>query len=123
MNDLIQKLQTVEEEIATEKGPLNLFAVMEREDLFNRWDLLIAASWARFDEKTLNYVSDRLKRHLEPEEMTLLARIVILDATEDPVRAITESYDVEHGPIQFTEAARFGLPVNHGYIFTSRPAA
>ena len=51
------------------------------------------------------------------------ARIVILDATENPVRAINESYNVEHGQIELNDPARFGLPVKHGYIITSRRAA
>ncbi len=55
--------------------------------------------------------------------MTLLARIVILPATEDPVRSINASYDIEHGQLEINEPARFGLPVKHGYIITSRRAA
>lgn len=123
MNQLTDKLKQVERDIANEKGQFNLFALLEREDLTDRWDLVIAAPWARHDEPTLRYIVDTLKRHLEPSEMTVLARIVILPANEDPVRALNDSYSVEHGSIELNDPERFGLPVKYGYIITSRRAA
>ena len=123
MNELAEKVAVVEKQIALEKGPLNLFALLEREDLADRWDLVVSAPWARADKATLRYVAESVKRHLSPEDMISLARIVILPAGEDPVRAINNSYEVEHGQIELSEPARFGLPVKHGYIITSRRAA
>jgi hypothetical protein len=123
MNQLTDKVRLVERDIAEEKGQFNLFALLEREDLSDRWDLVMSAPWAKQEESTLRYIVDVLKRHLEPSDMTFLARIVILDATRDPVRAINENYSVEHGRIELNDPAQFGLPVKHGYIITSRRAA
>ncbi len=97
MNDLTEKLGALEQELARERGPLNLFALLEREDLADRWDLVVSASWAKEDEPTLRYLAGAVQRHLAPEEVTLLSRIVILEANENPVRAINETYDIEHG--------------------------
>jgi len=123
MNTLAEKVSLVEADIAKEKGSLNLFALLEREDLHNRWDLVISAPWARHDQATLGYVADVIKRHLAPKEMTLLARMVILPADEDPVLSLNASFDVEHGQLELNNPGRFGLPVKHGYIITSRSAA
>lgn len=123
MNQLTAKVRKVEQEMAREKGPLNLFALLEREDVVDRWDLVVSASWARQDEATLRYITETIRRHLAPSEMTLLARVVVLDAAQDPVRAITETYDVEHGQMELDDPEAFGLPVKHGYIITSRRAA
>jgi hypothetical protein len=123
MNQLTEKVSKVEQDIATERGPLNLFALLEREDLSDRWDLVVSASWAEQDETTLRYLSAAIKRHLTPADMTLLSRVVVLDAHENPVRAINESYQVEHGRVELIDAESFGLPVKHGYIITSRRAA
>jgi hypothetical protein len=123
MNELTDKVRNVERDIAQEKGQFNLFALLEREDLVDRWDLVIAAPWAKHDEPTLRYVVTALKRHLDSSDMTSLARVVVLEANEDPVRSINGSYDVEHGRVELNDPARFGLPVKHGYIITSRPAA
>jgi len=123
MSELVTKLVDIEQDIAHDKGALNLFALLEREDLSNRWDLVVSGSWAKQDETTLRYLADALKRCLTPAEMILLARIVVLPASEDPVRAITESYQVEHGQVVLSDPENFGLPVKHGYIITSRRAA
>jgi len=123
MSDLTNKVGQVERDIADEKGQFNLFALLEREDLADRWDLVIAAPWAKHDEGTLRYVVEMLKRHLNASDMTFLARIVVLEATEDPVRAINDSFSVEHGHLELNDPVRFGLPVKHGYIITSRRAA
>jgi hypothetical protein len=123
MNQLPNKLQLVERDVANDKGALNLFAVLEREDLAGRWDLVVSAPWAKEDEGTLRYLTDALKRRLDAAEMTLLSRVVVLRATENPVLALNETFDVEHGHIEVNEPARFGLPVKHGYIITSRRAA
>src|SRR5689334_23983567 len=100
MNELTDKVRQVESDIAKEKGQFNLFALLEREDLADRWDLVIAAPWAKHDEVTLRYIVEMLKRHLNATDMTLLARIVILEANEDPVRAINDSFSVEHGHLE-----------------------
>jgi len=123
MKEMTRKLRQVEQELSNEKGPLNLFALFEREDLTDLWDLVVSAPWARHDLETLRYINDVLKRHLVGEDMVRLARIVILRAAEDPVRAITEEYDVEHGQGEFAELSRFNMPIKHGYIFTARRAA
>jgi hypothetical protein len=124
MNQLMAKIREVEQDIAREKGPLNLCALLEREDLpFDRWDLVISAPWARHDEGTLRYLAETLGRHLVPDEMTLLARFVILDANEEPVTTITDSYQLEHELVELHHLESLGLPLQHGYIITSRPAA
>lgn len=122
MNTLAKKVRSVEADIAKEKGPLNLFALFEREDI-NRWDLVISAPWAGHNHETLKYIAGVIKRHLAPEEMTLLARMVILPADEDPVLSLNASFDVEHGQLELNNPSRFGLPVKYGYIITSRSAA
>jgi len=123
MSELTDKVRSVERDMAEAKGQFNLFALLEREDLADRWDLVIAAPWAKHDESTLRYVVEMLKRRLNATDMTLLARIVILEATEDPVRAINDSFSVEHGRLELNDPERFGLPVKHGYIITSLRAA
>lgn len=101
---------------------MNLFALFQREDI-NRWDLVISAPWAKHDMETLGYVADVIKRHLTPQEMVMLARMVILPADEDPVLTLNAKFDVEHGEIEVNHPSRFGLPAKYGYIFTSRSAA
>lgn len=123
MDRLPEKIRRVEEDISREKGSLNLFALFEREDVWDLWDVVISAPWARRDLETYGYLSDILKRHLTTEELMRVARTVVLPASEEPVLSINEVYDVEHGEVEMSRPARFGLPVKFGYIITSRRAA
>ena len=123
MRELTAKIRDVELEIAQQKGALNLFAFFERDDLHDRWDVVVSAPWAKHDEPTLRYVADVLKKHLLPSEMVRLSRIVVLQPEEDPVKSLTEVYDVEHGQERLTAPEEFDLPVRRGYIITARRAA
>jgi hypothetical protein len=123
MNKLTEKIKEVEREIAASKGPLNLFAFFEREGLHDRWDVVVAAPWAKDDEPTGRYLVEVLKKHFLPSEMIHLSRVVILEPDEDPVKSLTEAYQVEHGQIRLTDPEDFNLPVKRGYIITARRAA
>lgn len=124
MNELTEKIAQVEAEISKERGPFKLFAIFEREDLFNRWDVVISARWAGVDkQESLNYLSAELKRVLNPADLTAVSRIVMLQPSDEPVRAITDAIDVEHGRVEIDETNQFGLPIRHGYVITSKRAA
>ncbi len=123
MNQLAAKVRKVEQDIARDRGSLNLFALLEREDLSDRWDLVVSAPWARQDEPTIRYLTDIIKQNLSPSDMTLLSRVVVLDAGQDPVKAINEHYQVEHGQVELSDPGSYDLPAKHGYIITSRRAA
>lgn len=123
MSELTEKIRAVERGIAGEKGRVNLFAFFERDDVYDRWDVVVAAPWAHHDRETLKYLADVLKRHLAPQEMVRLSRIVVLEVDEDPVKSLIEAYDVEHGQIRLTDPEDFNLPVRRGDIITARRAA
>jgi len=123
MNELTEKIRKVEADIAAARGSFTLFAFLEREGLADRWDVVVAAPWAKDDRVTLDYVVAAMKRHLAPRDFVHIARIVILDASDNPVRVLTERFDVEHGSEELFYPQRFGLPVRFGYIITSRRAA
>ena len=123
MNELVNKVRRVEQDIADEKGPLYLCALVEPRDyLHNRWDLLISAPWAKRDRDTILYVADVLNRHLTDERWRV-SSIQILDPSEHPVNEIHERYDVEHGKVEVLDAVYMDLDVRRAYIITSRRAA
>lgn len=124
MKDLADKIANVEREIAKEKGPFALFALFLREDAPDRWDLVISAPWAGEDKReTLNYLVAEIKSHLKPEDLISLSRIVVVEPSDEPVRAINRAIDVEHGKVEVKDSQFFGLPIKHAYIITSKRAA
>jgi hypothetical protein len=123
MTELATNVAELEETISRKKGSFNLFALFEREELPNRWDLVVAAPWADDLGETLRYFAGELNARLEPRQMLEIARIVVLDPNGEAVQAINRAYDVEHGRLEIHNADRFGLPVRQGLIFTSKKAA
>lgn len=123
MNELANNVAQVEQTIAREKGPFSLFALFERENLANRWDLVFAAPWASDTGETLRYFVVELKEKLTPQQLLTLSRVVVLDPDDEAVRAINKAFQVEHGRLEVRESNLFGLPIKHGYIITSKRAA
>ena len=51
MNQLVEKLASLERDISSEKGDFSLFALFLREDAYDRWDLLVSSPWIEINEK------------------------------------------------------------------------
>ena len=123
MTELTTNVAELEQTISREKGSFNLFALFEREDIANRWDLVFAAPWAEDKGETLRYFFVELKEHLKPQQLVELSRIVMLDPNDDAVKAFNTAFNVEHGRLEVRDTELFGLPVKHGVIITSKKAA
>jgi hypothetical protein len=77
----ISKLQAVMNEIESEKGPLWLFAIVERETSPpDMWHLLVAGPWTKFGRpKSIGYVLAKLEGHFSPKQRGWLSVIVTLE--------------------------------------------
>ena len=119
--ELPLKLAELESNVAAEKGSFALFALFLREDVPDRWDLIVAAPWAIADQKTaLDYLVEKIKSDLGPEELTLLSRIVFVDPSDTAVQSLNRAITIEHGRVEIRDTSFFGLPVKHAYIITSK---
>jgi predicted sugar kinase len=124
VSKIVDAVKEIELELSREKGPFTLFAVFEHPDIPNRWDLVVAAPWVEQDnEQALRRIAAELKKHLSANEMQRVSRIVLLDASDASVRALTSEHNVEHGRLKIDEGSHYGLPVEHGYVITARAAA
>lgn len=122
MNELVLKLIPVESAIAAEKGPLDLFALFSTdEDLEDRWDLVVAATWIGEDnKKALDYLSSKLQNALTSEEFLSISKIAILDVYDPRVKDIQTHNKVEHDLIRLTEYKFNGIKVDIVYLITSK---
>jgi len=92
-----------------------------REDVPDRWDLIISAPWASADQKgSLDYLVNRIKSDLGPADLTQLSRIVFIDPTDVSVQALNQAIHVEHGSVELRDSSFFGLPIKHAFIITSK---
>ena len=122
--ELVQSFTRLESNIAKEKGDFALFALFLREDLPDRWDLVVAAPWATDRKSALEYFVSKIKSQMGAPVLTDLSRIVFVDPQDRAVQALNQALHVEHGVSEVKDSNFFGLQIKHAYIITSkRPKA
>jgi hypothetical protein len=120
-HDLSEKFRALESRIATEKGGFTLFALLMREDVPDRWDLMVSAPWVGADKRAaVDYLVNQIKVQLGQQDLTSLARIVVVDPQDSAVKAFNGLVDTEHGGVEVRDSNLFGLPVKHAFIITSK---
>ena len=120
--DFIDKLATIEKDISAEKGDFVLFAVVQREEAPNRWDLLLSAPWFGLEDKeTLDFIVSKLKGTLTPQELILLSRIVLFPPKDPRVNEIRKRLQkpVTHGHVELLDWELSGMPMRHAHIVTA----
>lgn len=119
--ELASNFTRLESRIAEEKGDFALFALFLREDVPDRWDLIVSAPWVGADrEAALKFFVDEIRSFLGPQELTALSRIVIVDPNDAAVQNLNRAIKVEHGGTEVSDRNFFGLPIKHAYIITSK---
>jgi len=123
MKDFFRKIKEIEKEISKKRGEFELFAAFLREDAPDKWDIVVSASWLRKNDMTLlKEFSEIIKKHLD-NDLTRLARIVILENDHPALKAMHSAINVKHGGAEVQNSNFFGLVIKHAYIITSkRPA-
>lgn len=123
MKNLVGKFQSLEQEIANEKGDFTLFALFLREDVPDRWDLVVSAPWFGTNEKnTLDYLVSKVRSRLKEAELLMLSRIILVSASDPALRAIHKAVSIEHGTVEISNSHFFGLMIKQAYIITSKRA-
>ena len=124
MKDIAERLRITEKEMANEKGPFLLFALILREDAPDLWDLVVSAPWIESNKaKALAYIASKVKEALPEEEITKLSRIALIDPNNPALEAVQKTIHVEPGLTDVQDSVFFGLPIRHAYIVTSRKEA
>ena len=102
-----------------------LFALFMREDVPDRWDLIVAAPWVGSEKSgAVDYFVDQIKSQLGLQDLTRLARIVVVDPEDAAVQALNRTIQIEHGGVEVRDIHFSGLPIKHAFIITSqRPPA
>jgi hypothetical protein len=122
--ELTTKFSRLESDLAASRGPFALFALFLREDVPDRWDLIVSAPWASEDKTAaLDYIVGKIQKDLGPDDLMQLSRIVFVDPQDESVRSLNKAISIEHGSVEVRDSNFFGLPIKHAFIITStRPA-
>ena len=118
---LVDNLIRVEKHLASKKGPFDLFALILRRELSDKWDLLVAADWIEnnFDQ-SLKLISRELTKKLSSEELSAISKIVLLSIFDQRVKSVQKVIQVEHLNTELVNVDLFGFFVDHGYLITSK---
>ena len=120
MKQTIEKLASLEHDIASEKGEFSLFALFLREEADDKWDLLASAPWLEANKReSLDYLVNQLRSRLDTQELLSLSRIVVLEKGNPVLEAIHKRIKVRHGMVEVRASISFGVPIKHAYIITS----
>ena len=120
VQELPLKFAKLELDISASRGDFALFALFLREDVPDRWDLIVSAPWVSNEKAELSYLVDKIKSVLGPNALTQLSRIVFADPTDLEVQSLNKAIRVEHGSVEVIDSNFFGLPVKHAFIITSK---
>ena len=120
MRDLAEKLRRLEQTLAEEKGPFNLFALFLREGAPDVWDLVVAAKWIEADGPVaLADISRRVRDSLRADEITKISRVVLVDPTDPALKAIASTMSIQHGISEVANSTFFGLAIRRAFIITA----
>ena len=122
--ELADSFVRLEAEIAKERGDFVLFALLSREDLPDRWDLIVSAPWITDRNEVLKYLVEKVQSRIGAPVLTDLSRIIFADSSDEAVKNLNRAFHVEHGSFEIKDSNVLGLPIKHGFIITSkRPRA
>ncbi|MBM4295414.1 MAG: hypothetical protein FJ126_11025 [Deltaproteobacteria bacterium] len=118
---LFEKLESLEKEIAAERGDFSVFGLFLREDAEDRWDLVVAAPWLNTEGmEDLNYITNKLKSCLKGNELVSISRIVLLDLNNPIIQNINQIAVPRGGSLELTHPQLYGLPFKSAYIIISK---
>jgi hypothetical protein len=123
--EIAKKFAKLESELAKEKGGFTFFALLMREALLDRWDLIVAADWLGQDRgAAIDYLVDEIKSKLGAEYLVQLARIIPVDPDNANLAEFIRKVEVEHGNVELRDETIFGQDIKRAHIITSkRPAS
>jgi len=88
----LKKFEKLGKDLASDRGDLTLYALLEREDEPGRWDLVVSAPWVQgVTIDGMEYIIDKMKKRLTAQERDSVAHIILLRPEEQTVRNIIRS--------------------------------
>ncbi|MBI2170502.1 MAG: hypothetical protein HYU30_00550 [Chloroflexi bacterium] len=116
MKQLIHRLVVIENNLAKEKGPFWLFALVLPKSSQTGWDLIVAAPWLDSGIVGLEYVTNLLKSRLTDKEFRQIARVIIYDKFSATLKRAFREVPKQDGAQELRDTTFLGLPVTQGYV-------
>lgn len=121
---MLNKFKTVVNSLENEHGSFLIFALFLREEPFERWDIIVSATWLNLGElASYKLISSKLQEFLTESELLLFSRIVLLDPDDEVVQFLLNLQTVKNGGYkefsgeELTE--RFKFKIKKAYLLRS----
>jgi len=119
MTDFVDRVIKVEKHLAKKQGEFTLFALFEREDVPNKWDVVVSAAWIDKNERRgREIVAIQLRKGLSNSQILSLSRVIVV-GKNDPALKVLRAIATQHQKVEVTDCIFFGLKIRHAYIITS----
>lgn len=125
MKELLDKLKIVVQSLEEKYGTMSFFALFLRENSFQKWDILVSASWLSSSEnKSYERVISEIQSALGSDGLLQFARVVILDSVDPAVSFLQEVCPLTNGgfkeaPKDFSLeslSSKFGFVIERAYL-------
>lgn len=117
---MVEKFNTILQEIERQRGKVTLFAVIKTNDLSDKWSVVFCADWAKDNnrDEVFNFIGDLFKKTFTQEENESIARIGIYQKDDYVVKsllAFQAGFEIKE------ETKINGFTANKGHIIASNP--
>jgi hypothetical protein len=120
MKNFIEKMQQIELQISSERGPFELFALFRPDTTLRLWDVLVSATWMGQSElDSMRIITKKMNNVFSAQEIVQFSGIVIIPPSYEGLREFQSEIKVEHGIKEFRNVTFFDVPILHAYVITS----
>jgi hypothetical protein len=121
MREYIDKIIEVEKKISEELGEFNLFVLFEREDIKDRWDILISMPFSEeMKNEIITKIHSELLKVLPNEAVIKLSRIVMFETSNPIVESFNMLAKVKHGNVEIKDSLVSNIRIKQALLITSQ---
>jgi hypothetical protein len=120
MNPLVKKVGKLLPKLEA-RGEVYLYAVCEREDIYNRWDVLFSSAWSDEDRiAAMRVIFDLLHPLLTPDELILISRVVVFRSSEPAILNLPHEWQGTSKDRKVFEGSFMGVDLRRIFLFKGK---
>jgi hypothetical protein len=114
----VPRFTIVKDRLLQSRGGLRLFALVLREGSPDRWDVVVSAPWADKNlDEALQYVTSVIVSTLDPNELLLVSRVIILEDGNPVLTALLDAAASSSGELRDRDLG--GIEARQAFILHS----
>lgn len=120
---VVEKLRAIIKEFIAKNGEFSLVMLIPSEPsvIDSKVTLLISAQWLdkKNPEQAIDLIVKSLRKNLNNRELPYIARVTIVNSSDDFVKAINAAFNVTEGKVDITNCNVFGIQIDKAIILES----